>query len=691
MKARSVKVGLGLALVLACTDATLFGDNRQNPPDELTVKGYLCTDDPTEREFPVRVLFVVDTSISDGNYIALRGDSVERILRSYGGANYSWSVIRYGGPLKGTSCGLRNLTPDGYTKTLDDAVAGVRCADIQNPGRDLMDALSLSSAFVSGDVIQTDLGHRSRTKYVIIVLANGPPSVDLSSQWCNSRSPRIPDDQCDQAFFDTFCDGVQPPPDDCERYQYVRVIREMRGFAEENGVQELFLHVVYQRDPDDASAGVDNTAAMDLYADMALHGGGTLYRFPGPASCNVTAGDSSGCLFSMINLDSTQAVFQRRQLIATNRNARSTGFGLAVDTDGDGLTDEVELDLGTSIRLIDTDEDNLNDRLEHVLRSVGLDPLRHERDDPAGAWPAECPLPGSPNPNAFPPSLDQDGDGLTDCEEILLRSDPTLFDSDSDGVPDPLEFRYGTNLIANDGKEDKEADGFANIDEYRYHLDPLSKDRSLDDAYRYQFRNEEQKMVVAFTQPYQVTGVEIIRASQESRDGRGTVSFVPPPDVTLPVSPENPAGLTWHDPGDESGPEGAEIVVDHDGRYTLPSADFVEGDPAADYSIEVDVITEILPKERKRTDVRLRASLRQCFDFEIKHIQLVDTASAADTGVAGVNYVDLFLSEVPTNNPGSYGVFRAATVPAYLNPDPRQRDPQPTVELASEDFLLFGQ
>lgn len=683
-----------VAVSAACTDATLFGDNRQNPPDEVTVKGHICTDDPTEREFPVRVLFLVDTSIPDGDppYPALRGDSIERVLRTYAGANYSWSVIRYGGPLKGTSCGLRNLTPDGYTKSLEDAVAGVRCADVQNPGRDLMDALSLASAFISGDIIHTDLGHRSRTKYVVIVLANGPPSVDLGSQWCNSRSPRIDPADCDQAFFDNFCADVQPPPEDCERYQYVRIVREMRDFAEDNGVQEIFLHVVYQRDPDDAAAGADNAEAVELYSDMALHGGGTLYRFPGGATCDVAAGDSSGCLFSMINLDSTEAVFQRRQLIATNRNARATGFGLKIDTDGDGLTDEEEVKLGTSIRLLDTDEDNLNDRLEHLLRSVGLDPLRHERDDPGGAWPAECPLPGSPNPNAFPPSLDQDGDGLTDCEEILIRSDPTLFDSDSDGVPDPLESRYGTNLIANDGKEDKEADGFANIDEYRYHLDPLSRDRSLDNAYRYQFRNEEKRMVVAFTQPYQVTGVEILSASDASRDGRGTVSYTPPPDVTAPVGPDNPATLTWHDPGDPpSSPEGPQVVVDRDGRYILPAADHVEGDPAANYSIEVDVITQILPTERKRTDVRLRASLRECFDFEIKRIQLVDTASAADTGIAGVNYIDLFLSEVPTNNPGSYGVFRAATVPAYLDPDPRKREPQPTVELTSEDFLLFGQ
>ena len=119
--------------------------------------------------------------------------------------------------------------------------------------------------------------------------------------------------------------------------------------------------------------------------------------------------------------------------------------------------------------------DLLNDRVEHLLRAVGLDPLRDEVNDPAGAWPVECPRPETGNPAAFPPDQDRDGDRLTDCEEILLRSDPTLFDSDTDGVPDPLELRYGTNLISLDALEDADNDGFTNVDEYKLHLDPLSR------------------------------------------------------------------------------------------------------------------------------------------------------------------------------------------------------------------------
>ena len=109
----------------ACTEAKLFGQKAPTTADIVAFKGRLCTSDPTERAFPVRVLFLVDTSVAEGSYISARADSIERVTRQYAGPNYSYSIIRYSGILKGTTCGLRNLTPDGFTKNIEDAVAGV--------------------------------------------------------------------------------------------------------------------------------------------------------------------------------------------------------------------------------------------------------------------------------------------------------------------------------------------------------------------------------------------------------------------------------------------------------------------------------------------------------------------------------------------------------------------------------------
>src|SRR5262249_26012459 len=152
-----------------------------------------------------------------------------------------------------------NLTPDGFTRNITDALAGLRCADTGNPGRDLLDAISLANSVITGDVLQSQLGARSRTKYVVILLANGRPTVSLAEQWCahqvdDMNNPIPPGPACDQAYFDAFCADLQPPPTDCERAQYVNQVRSLKSYVESQGAQQLFFHIVYQRDPDAARA-----------------------------------------------------------------------------------------------------------------------------------------------------------------------------------------------------------------------------------------------------------------------------------------------------------------------------------------------------------------------------------------------------------------------------------------------------
>lgn len=687
---RAILVLLGAT---ACTEATLFGEKPLTTPDKVSFKGQICTSDPTERSFPVKVLFLIDTSINDGQYISLRGDSLDKVARSYAGPNYTFDIIRYSGVLKGTTCGLRNLTPDGFTKTIDDAIAGVRCADIGNPGRSLLDALSLAYSIVTGDVLQSTLGIRSRSKYVVILLANGPPTVQLPALWCSSRNPPIDPAMCDAEYYTAFCEDVAPPPANCERYQYVRVVKDLKRFVLENGAQEFFFHAVYQRDPDQATLGMDDPNIVDLLQEMTLAGNGSVYSFPGPATCNVTTGDSAGCLFSAINIDSTESVFQRRQLIVSNRSAIATDQGLEPDTDQDGLSDRMEDLVGTSAVYADSDGDLLNDRVEHLLRAVGLDPLVHQ-DDVMG-WPVECPRPGSPSPQAFPPAQDLDGDRLTDCEELLLKSNPTLFDTDADGIPDPVEFRMGTNLIFDDSLLDTDNDGLNNVEEHKLHLDPLARDPNTDKVYQYEFTNEAQREVVAFTQPYVVTGVIITAASDGSTDGRGTVYYEPPPNPTAPPSPDNAAALSWRDPQDTT-PSGADpgrgdpVPIIGDGLYQLHSKRSQVGTPA-EQAVTVEVASYLLPPMAMRADVRLRRSQRFCFNFRAAEIQLVNTRLLPDVGQTGINYIDIFLGEVPANNPTTYGVFRVATIPMRYPDNPLERKVREDIEILDQDFLLFGE
>src|SRR5262249_34318509 len=261
----------------------------------------------------------------------------------------------------------------------------------------------------------------------------------------------------------------------------------------------------YQRDPDAARAMMDDKAATDLYQEMAIAGGGSLFRVAAASICDPGAGNAIGCLFSDIDLGSTEAVFARKQIIVSNRNALARAEGHQVDTDGDGLSDDEEIKLGTCPTMRDSDGDHLSDSVENSLRAVGLDPLKNQ-SYPSPDWPLECPPPNGAVPGGFDPAQDQDGDGLTDCEENLLRTNRSLYDSDADGVPDFLEITYGTDAIKSDPLEDPDADSLFNIDEYRLHLDPLSRDRRTDRAYSYEIANEAEKLVMSASQPFGVTG-----------------------------------------------------------------------------------------------------------------------------------------------------------------------------------------
>ena len=86
----------------------------------------------------------------------------------------------------------------------------------------------------------------------------------------------------------------------------------------------------------------------------------------------------------------------------------------ALDSDGDGLTDEQEESFGSDPNNPDSDGDGLQDASE---QEEGTDPN----------------------------SADSDGDGLGDLEEVQGSTDPNNPDSDGDGFDDAYELQYDTN------------------------------------------------------------------------------------------------------------------------------------------------------------------------------------------------------------------------------------------------------
>lgn len=135
----------------------------------------------------------------------------------------------------------------------------------------------------------------------------------------------------------------------------------------------------------------------------------------------------------------------------------------AVDTDGDGLTDAQEADLGTDPNNADTDGDGLTDGDE--VNQYGTDPLKADTDGDGLNDGAEV-----NSHNTDPLNADSDGDGLSDSEEVnQYRTDPNSADSDGDGLTDSEEVNeYNTDP----NNSDSDGDGVSDGDEIRNGTDP---------------------------------------------------------------------------------------------------------------------------------------------------------------------------------------------------------------------------
>ncbi|MDE5619018.1 MAG: thrombospondin type 3 repeat-containing protein, partial [Ruminococcus sp.] len=104
-----------------------------------------------------------------------------------------------------------------------------------------------------------------------------------------------------------------------------------------------------------------------------------------------------------------------------------------LDSDGDGLNDIFELEIGTDLNNPDSDEDGLTDYQEVYL--TGTDPLKYD----------------SVIEGVRDADIDSDEDGLTNIYEIENDTDPLSRDTDNDGLTDYEEiFVYNTNPIVPD-------------------------------------------------------------------------------------------------------------------------------------------------------------------------------------------------------------------------------------------------
>jgi hypothetical protein len=644
-------VSLGALVATACTNVSLY-DPVDVPAqaDRVAFTGRVCTDNPAQRSFPLRVVFVIDSSAEiiaglDAAGIAAlqskRVGALRDVVASLRSRDTAFALIRYGGesllqPTGGFTTNATELAEAAGALTVAVPCTADGC-------RRTGQALSIASSLVTGDLLSTARGPRSRTKYVIVFVQNGPT-----------------DDIVLNGAVTPGC-GVS-----CVLQQRVAQLREQ---VLEGGGADLQVHAI-----DLASLSTDDgvrARTQDELQRMAFAGAGE-YR----PLCARDQGGSflvPGCgpqsfSFTALDINSARNVFLKKSFVVANLNARTLADGTTVaDSDADGLSDDQEATYGTDPTRRDSDGDGIGDKVELLLQTTGLNPFSF--DDPITCAFLDEDV-------RF--TRDSDGDGLLDCEEALLRLDPTLFDTDADGLPDPLEVLGGTNFLADDGLEDDDFDGTPNLDELRAHTDPRSADSKTRSQLAYLYREVDLgiRTLLFTSQPRTITGVVVEDTGGLSNLGNGSLSFIRDRGRTL---------LAWRDAAEpEPGPA---VLIEESGTYLLDAACI--GLPApCDRSITVRVTTQLLPPSSRDEFLRVAAAERQCTDFRVRNVSLVETL-AADGQPRGSNDIRIFFGQVPGGAPQAFPIFRVARFPfTFLAPD--RKDPEVADQLVEDfRFVLF--
>lgn len=427
MRGRGVFLLLGL---VACSEASLEQVAAKPPvrDDRLTVHGQFCTEVPSPTEFPVRILFVVDISQSmnvtdpvpnpcpTGACFTRRATAVEEVLNNYPPGNgVDYGLITFQSSVAIQTKDATGML-GGFTDSADEVKVRLPALNSAVGETNYVGALDTAYTMLQQDMIALSATARSRARYVIVFISDGLPS------------PR------------TVEHGM---PDDIRQS-----VENIAGLQKQQRLAEVALHTVYLAAP--ATPDSVQLEAKELLARMAQLGNGTYRSFDATERIS---------LFS-IDFTSFIRTFALKQMVAMNLNALPRNGQSLVDTDGDGLTDEEEVLAGTSPFLTDTDGDGFSDLIEVRQTNAGLDPLF--------SGDADCRMATD--------RLDDDGDGLLNCEERYFGTNSRLIDSDADGFPDDVEIRMGTNPAAADTLADADFDGALNGTELEAHTDPLHDD-----------------------------------------------------------------------------------------------------------------------------------------------------------------------------------------------------------------------
>lgn len=644
MKSRiCLVITFALLALASCSDTGLYSANKQpKQSDRLAISGQVCTEDPRHADFPMRVILMVDQAagpiFSDFDSGGLRASVLSDFVRAtLNRRSVELAVIGYGGrPQK--------LAPNEGTFTrnpgeLFNAVTRVTLAEPclgDEQCRDYREALRSAQTLIEGDLASTPKGERLLTEYLIVMVNAGPQSpIAVGSDCCGTDGLQCIDDNSD-------------PSPACERQIGAQAVADLRQMAVGRGAAGLRFHAVHlAAEPDDDV----NSQVQEAMEAMAFAGGGIYERF------NI----ASGFRFDTVGLLGARTEFRPKLLMAANLNALPGPDGPEADSDADGLSDAQEERLGSSPTLPDTDGDSVTDLVEQLVQFDLL-----AVDEPTACR------------TIIPAGKDTDLDGLSDCDEALLGTDPTLIDTDGDGLPDRLEVAQGSDYLNRDAEVDTDGDGVTNGDEILQRSDPRSTDARahLSFGYRYEINDLGRVRRLRAERPRFVTGVNFTDISEGTTAGVGTLVY-------------DPAGpsLQWQDADDAAPGPIVNVDIDTRGTYQLDSARSAGLPPDQKRTVTVRVDPSLLPDESEKETIRIVFEDRHCVDYTVRNIKLVSTRELDDGTSAGMNNILLYFNTAAPDRLDEPGAFRMAQIPVVFRP-PTLRVPDDAILSVKDDEFV---
>ena len=642
----------GAVSVAGCTDAGLepIPSVKTERDDELTVQGNLCTKSPETLVFPLRLLFIVDTSVSmqltdpvdpmtgiTGRERAV-GDTWKRLLDK-DAEGIRIGIIRFSSDAQSRTSKDNDgdSIPDtffiGNRPRLQKATKALR-----NTGRTTNYRNALGEAYFE---LKTELDGAAKeslplSKYVVIFLSDGIPDISSGAQRGDTASKIVGD------------------------------VEELRELADSYDVGSFSFHTAFLSTGDSSF----DEQAEDLLRAMAKEGDGNFRSFPNGEELN----------FLFADLTILRRAFTLKTLSAINLNMtndRDQIPGPRPVLPDVGMGDVGMLDIGPA-----------------ALDATG-----------DAAIPREVPR---PNPNAFvdlngsstvncgEPMVDTDADGLADLTEKKAETDPRDPDTDDDALEDSLEWEIGDL----DPKTPSKSECYKA---------QKCKDSNNDDKCDCIVDTNNDNVCDCKNDPLQQcvnnSGRDCVDKDEDgycdcpNKNKDGECVFPDRDGDMLHDCEEVFSGTAQN--GNDTDADGLPDLTEV--RFkTNPAKLDLRGNLDSDQTInQIEVLANTNPRcddSEFRSKVAYRYQLsseglskaRSCYDFEIDNITLVPTLKNKEEKYPGNgwNRILVYAGEVAFDDPSSFASYRVACIMASYNPEGNFKNPPSgRVKLSEDDFV----